>query len=353
MSLILEGGSVGKRKKILTKKQALGKKVGSYYHPKKDKWRSGACPLGKELKKGYYKKSYKLKKGATVKSTYVDPVCVKVKGMKGKEVKNNSYVEKDVRREILTEKKALKKPVGNFYHPTKETYRTGACPKGKVLKKGYEMKSSKGDVSYVGPVCIKNKGKPGIEVTKNKREEKSKDKGKGRMDKSKKEMKSKDKKGMKLKDSNEKGKINNLIEEVKKDGYKSVVMKLSSKIKKSNNEQNKKKMENKLELLREWRKNHPNNKNKENVKKDKIKKNNTEDKFLNKLEELENEIMNNINNTNNFKNINNIKSLNNMMNNNIIMKKNKNNNKNSNKNKKKNNIKEFTNKNIIELIKNS
>ena len=228
MSSILEGGRVGKRKKILTKKQALEKKVGSYYHPKKDKWRSGACPLGKELKKGYYKKSYKTKKGSTVKSTYVDPVCVKVKGMKGKNVKNNLYVEKDVRREILTEKKALKKPVGSFYHPTKETYRTGACPKGEILKKGYEKKSSKGKVSYVGPVCIKNKGKPGIEITKNKEgKSQGKSQGKRKIEKGKKDLKSKDKKAMKLKDNNKNIKINNLIEEVKKDGYRSVVMKLS------------------------------------------------------------------------------------------------------------------------------
>ena len=42
MSSILEGGKVAKRKKILTKKQALARKIGTYYHPKKDKWRSGA-----------------------------------------------------------------------------------------------------------------------------------------------------------------------------------------------------------------------------------------------------------------------------------------------------------------------
>ena len=131
MTSIIEGGNVAKRKKILTKKQALKKRIGSYYHPKKDTWRSGACPQGKELKKGYYKKSYTTKTGKLVPATYIDPVCIKTKNRKGKNT--DSYIEKNIRRDVLTEKKAIKHPIGSFYHPTKNTYRTGACEKGKSL----------------------------------------------------------------------------------------------------------------------------------------------------------------------------------------------------------------------------
>ena len=44
-------------------------------------------------------------------------------------------------KKIKTEKQAIKKKVGSFYHPTKTTYRTGACPKGYILKKSYTKKS--------------------------------------------------------------------------------------------------------------------------------------------------------------------------------------------------------------------
>jgi hypothetical protein len=67
-------------------------------------------------------------------------------------------------RKVVTEKQAEKEPIGSFYHPTKKTYRTGACEIGYVLKRGYERESyTKKDgtivnATYVDPVCIKNKG---------------------------------------------------------------------------------------------------------------------------------------------------------------------------------------------------
>jgi len=67
-------------------------------------------------------------------------------------------------RKVVTEKQAEKEPIGSFYHPTKKTYRTGACEIGYVLKRGYERESyTKKDgtiinETYVDPVCIKNKG---------------------------------------------------------------------------------------------------------------------------------------------------------------------------------------------------
>ena len=268
MSSILEGGKVAKRKKVLTKKQALEKRIGSYYHPEKDKWRSGACPQGKELRKGYFKKSYFSKKGKLVPSSYVDPVCIKTHSRKGKDIKSDKYIEKNYRKEILTEKKAIKKPVGSFYHPTKETYRTGACPVGKILKKGYEKKTSKGKKTYVGPVCVKNKGKPGIEITNVPREKvKSQSKKVKKVEKVIKKGSRKEESKKAIKNSNSKSKnLNKLLEMVEKDGYRSVIMKLSSKLKKSTNAENKKKVESNLKLLRDWRKNNP-NKKKETKKK--------------------------------------------------------------------------------------
>jgi hypothetical protein len=63
-------------------------------------------------------------------------------------------------RKILTQKQAEKKKLGSFYRPTKETYRTGACPAKQVLKIGYERKS-RVPKSYVEAVCIKDKGMKG------------------------------------------------------------------------------------------------------------------------------------------------------------------------------------------------
>lgn len=70
-------------------------------------------------------------------------------------------------KKILTQGQALKKKVGTYYHPTKKSYREGACPKGKILKRGYKrMAYTKKDgtkvkATYVNVTCVSDKGLPG------------------------------------------------------------------------------------------------------------------------------------------------------------------------------------------------
>ena len=68
-------------------------------------------------------------------------------------------------RKILTSKQAQKQPIGSFYHPTEKTVRSGACPIGYELRRGYEKKvkngSNVGKSIYIDPTCVKNKGLPG------------------------------------------------------------------------------------------------------------------------------------------------------------------------------------------------
>jgi len=68
-------------------------------------------------------------------------------------------------RKILTSKQAQKQPIGSFYHPTEKTVRSGACPLGHELRKGYERKTKKSSKvihsTYVEPTCVKDKGLPG------------------------------------------------------------------------------------------------------------------------------------------------------------------------------------------------
>lgn len=70
-------------------------------------------------------------------------------------------------KKVLTQKQAEKEPIGSYYHPTENRYRTGACSKGYVLKEGYDRKEYfKKDGTFinrvhVGSTCIKNRGKPG------------------------------------------------------------------------------------------------------------------------------------------------------------------------------------------------
>ena len=70
-------------------------------------------------------------------------------------------------KKVLTQKQAEKEPVGSYYHPTENRYRSGACSKGYVLKEGYDRKEYfKKDGTFinrvhVGSTCIKNRGKPG------------------------------------------------------------------------------------------------------------------------------------------------------------------------------------------------
>ncbi len=100
----------GRSRKVLTEKQAMSKKVGTFYHPTKNTWRSGACPKGSELRKGYVKKSFTKKNGTKVPKSYVDPTCVKNTGLPGKTAKSSSVIK-------LTHEGSLKK----YGYSTKET----------------------------------------------------------------------------------------------------------------------------------------------------------------------------------------------------------------------------------------
>jgi hypothetical protein len=83
---------------------------------------------------------------------------------------NNSCVYKP--RRVLTEKKAEKCKVGTYYHPTKETFRSGECKKGEILKKGYKRKAyirkdgTKVKATKVKEYCVKETGMPGKVLTK-------------------------------------------------------------------------------------------------------------------------------------------------------------------------------------------
>lgn len=84
-----------KPRKVLTEKQAKKQPVGSFYHPTETTFRSGACPEGFDLRKGYQKKSYERKDGIRIKGTYVDPICVKNKGLPGKLTREASTIHMD------------------------------------------------------------------------------------------------------------------------------------------------------------------------------------------------------------------------------------------------------------------
>jgi hypothetical protein len=103
------------RKEILTEKQALKKPIGSYYHPDENTWRSGACPKGKILKKGYKRKSYVTKTGKVIPETYIDPICVKDKGKAGKKINNKLVYKKTVNNnnKIVNNIKKNNKPINN------------------------------------------------------------------------------------------------------------------------------------------------------------------------------------------------------------------------------------------------
>ena len=76
-----------KSKVVLTEKQASKEPIGSYYHPTEKTFRSGACPVGMTLQKGYHRKGYMKMNGTVINNTNVDPVCVKNKGLPGKLLK--------------------------------------------------------------------------------------------------------------------------------------------------------------------------------------------------------------------------------------------------------------------------
>jgi hypothetical protein len=80
-----------KSKVVLTEKQATKEPVGSYYHPTEKTFRSGACPVGMTLQKGYHRKGYMKMNGTVINNTNVDPVCVKNKGLPGKLLKKEQH----------------------------------------------------------------------------------------------------------------------------------------------------------------------------------------------------------------------------------------------------------------------
>jgi hypothetical protein len=73
-----------KPRRVLTERQAMKENVGTFYHPTEKTFRTGACPEGYDLRKGYDRKSYRRKDGTRIKRTHVDPICVLNKGLPGK-----------------------------------------------------------------------------------------------------------------------------------------------------------------------------------------------------------------------------------------------------------------------------
>ena len=238
-------------------------------------------------------------------------------------------------RELKTQKQALKEPLGTFYHPTKNTYRTGACEIGKVMKKGYKKQVNNKNI-YIDPVCIKNKGKPGILIDKKNKNKIIEDK-----------------------------KMEKYIKEIHKTSYRSVIMKLYGDLRKKEiSSTNMKNLEKDIEMLKKWRINNP-NKTKDK-KKDTARvtarvtaKDKTKDKKLNK------KINKNLNNNNKKDNIKALNKKNLFKNNNIHNEKLfksslKEFQKNletdflpeHKKNKSNNKIKELSTKEILNLIKN-
>lgn len=71
------------------------------------------------------------------------------------------------KHKTIEKKTALKKPVGTYYHPTKNTIRQGRCEMGEIMKKGYyrhdytKKDGTKVKGKYVRQACTPNKGKPG------------------------------------------------------------------------------------------------------------------------------------------------------------------------------------------------
>jgi len=90
-----------KRSKVLTEDMAKKCKVGTYYHPTKGTYRSGACKIGETLKKGYTRKSYTKKNGTKVQKSVVTETCVKDEGKAGKTMSNFKVIK-------ITEKNVLK-----------------------------------------------------------------------------------------------------------------------------------------------------------------------------------------------------------------------------------------------------
>jgi len=87
-------------RKVVTEKQAEKEPIGSFYHPTKKTYRTGACEIGYVLKRGYERESYTKKDGTIVNSTYVDPVCIKNKGLNGKLLEEYKPIHLDNKIEL-------------------------------------------------------------------------------------------------------------------------------------------------------------------------------------------------------------------------------------------------------------
>lgn len=262
---------------------------------------------------------------------------------KDKIVKKDKTVKND-KRTIKTEKQALEEPLGTFHHPTKNTYRTGACNIGEILKKGYTKKTKSNKNIYIGPVCIKDKGNPGIDIN------------------TKSELKIEENKKMQI-----------YINKINNNSFKSVIMSLYPQLKKKDITYTQKKDITKdIEMLTKWRVNNPNkNKNKNkpsnkilnvtNITQPIIKKNNSNNSgklFNSSIKEFSNNLSTdflpvekkmdskkNITDVNSRKNITSVNIKKNITS--VNIKKNK---KTTNKN---NNIQQLSTSEIIELIKNA
>jgi hypothetical protein len=158
-------------------------------------------------------------------------------------------------KKVLTQKQAEKEPIGSYYHPTENRYRTGACLKGYVLKEGYDRKEYfKKNGSFinrvhVGATCIKNRGKPGKLLNNYKKITIN-------------EKNSFEPFGYTTKDNNNK-RYESLLSAIKKLSYATVIHKLSSlrTFKKDSNTEPDKKLYKKydtdIKKLQKWRKENP------------------------------------------------------------------------------------------------
>ena len=84
-----------KPRKVLSERNAKKCKVGTYYHPTKESFRSGKCKKGEILKKGYIRKAYTRKDGTKVKATKVKAYCSKDTGMAGKVLSRYKVIKLD------------------------------------------------------------------------------------------------------------------------------------------------------------------------------------------------------------------------------------------------------------------
>jgi hypothetical protein len=73
-----------KKRKVLSQIEAAKKRVGSFYHPTKQTYRTGACPIGMDQRRGFDRKSYTKKDGTVVPKKHIKPKCIKDVGLPGK-----------------------------------------------------------------------------------------------------------------------------------------------------------------------------------------------------------------------------------------------------------------------------